>query len=111
MFTAVANAEDDDVIELANGQYNARKVIFIDKTLTIKAKHNQKASLTFERGTFFEILDGGNLSLDDLVIDDSNSSDYSGNTRVSTKKWGITENYRLLIKNSLIKNLDNPRSV
>lgn len=106
LFTAVANAEDGDVIELGNGQYNARKVIFIDKTLTIKAKHSQKASLTFERGTFFEILDGGNLSLDGLVIDGSNSPDYSGNTLVRTKKWGMTENYRLLIKNSLIKNLD-----
>lgn len=105
LFNAVKAANDGDTLVLAAGEYNARKVIFIDKTLTIKANKAKTVSLTFERSTFFEILDGGNLALDGLKIDGSNSPDYSGNTLVRTKKWGMTENYRLLISNSLIENL------
>ncbi len=106
LFNAVKLAKDGDVLELAAGRYNARKVITIDKTLTIKAKQEKQASLTFERGTFFEIIDGGNLMLDGLTIDGRNSPDYSGNTLVRTKKWGMTANYRLVIQNSHIENLD-----
>ncbi|MFD2164817.1 chondroitinase-B domain-containing protein [Thalassotalea euphylliae] len=106
LFNAVKNAKDGDVLVLANGDYNARKVVYIDKTLSIKAAQKQQAKLTFERGTFFEILDGGNLKLDGLVIDGRNSPDYSGNTLVRTKKWGMTANYRIVIENSAINNLD-----
>lgn len=106
LFNAVKTAKDGDVLVLLPGQYDARKVIYIDKTITIKAKKQQLASLSFERGTFFELLDGGNLMLDGVVVDGRNSPDYSGNTLIRTKKWGMTENYRLVIQNSLIKNLD-----
>jgi len=62
--------------------------------------------LTFERGTFFEIVDGGSLTLDGLDINGSNSPDYSGNTLIRTKKWGMTANYRLVVENTRIENLD-----
>jgi poly(beta-D-mannuronate) lyase len=106
LFNAVKSAKDGDVIALGAGGYNTRKVIIIDKTLTIKAKQEKLAKLTFERGTFFEIIDGGSLTLDGLTIDGRNSPDYSGNTLVCTKKWGMTANYRLVIQNSHIENLD-----
>lgn len=106
LFNAVQTAKAGDVIVLNKGHYNARKVITIDKTITIKAKQNKQARLTFERGTFFEIVDGGSLTLDGLTINGSNSPDYSGNTLVRTKKWGMTQNYRLVIQHSLIENLN-----
>lgn len=106
LFNAIKQAKDGDVLLLESGVYNARKVISVDKTITVKAKQEKQASLTFERGTFFEIVDGGNLSLDGLTINGSNSPDYSGNTLVRTKKWGMTVNYRLVIENSRIENLD-----
>ncbi|WP_448551481.1 polysaccharide lyase 6 family protein [Thalassotalea montiporae] len=106
LFNAVSRANDGDVLVLENGNYNARKIIYLDKTLSIVAKNKQQATLSFERGTFFELLDGGSLTLNGLVIDGRNSPDYSGNTLVRTKKWGMTQNYRLVIQNSRIQNLD-----
>lgn len=106
LYRAVEAAKDGDVLILENGDYNARKVIFVDKTLTIKAKDKHGAKLTFERGTFFEIIDGGSLKLDGLIINGSNSPDYSGNTLVRTKKWGMTKNYRFVLENSIIQQLD-----
>ena len=105
LFKAVLAAKDGDTLLLKSGHYNARKVITIDKTLSIKAESKHGAQLTYERGTFFEIIDGGSLQLDGLVIDGTNSPDYSGNTLVRTKKWGMTQNYRLSIENSRIENL------
>ncbi|TRX54497.1 polysaccharide lyase 6 family protein [Thalassomonas sp. M1454] len=106
LFNAVQLAEDGDVLVLAPGDYDERKVIVIDKTLTIKADKSKTAQLSFERGAMFEIADGGSLSLDGLVISGKNSPDSSGNTLIRTKKWGMTANYRLVVQNSEIKNLD-----
>lgn len=106
LFDAVKAAESGDVLMLENGQYDARKVIIIDKTITISSKNSQQASLSFERGTFFEIVDGGSLTLNGLRISGKNSPDYSGNTLVRTKKWGMSANYRLVIENSIIENLN-----
>lgn len=106
LFNAVQAANNGDVIVLADGDFDERKVIVIDKTLTIKAKNSQKAELSVERGALFELVDGGSLTLDGLVISGKNSPDSSGNTLIRTKKWGMTANYRLVVQNSLIKDLD-----
>lgn len=106
LYNAVKSAQDGDTLVLASGSYNARKMIIVDKTLTIKAAQKQQAKLTFERGTFFEIVDGGSLNIDGLFINGSNSPDYSGNTLVRTKKWGMTQNYRFVLQNSRIEDLD-----
>lgn len=106
LFNAIAKANPGDVISLSPGNYNTRKVIYIDKTITVKAHTQGSAKLTFERGTFFEIVDGGNLALDGVSVNGTNSPDYSGNTLVRTKKWGMTKNFRLLVENSTIENLD-----
>jgi len=106
LYAAVKNAQSGDVLVLANGHYNVRKIINIDKTLTIKAKNKQKAVLSFERTTAFEINNSGSLSLDGLVISGENSPDYSGNTFVRTAKWGMYKNYRFALTNSLVKALN-----
>jgi poly(beta-D-mannuronate) lyase len=106
LLQAVSLANDGDVIELAPGHYNVRKIIAIDKTLTIKAEKAHLANVTFERGTLFEIQNGGSLSLNGLKFNGRNSPDYAGNSLVRTKKWGMSSNYRLLIENSIIENLD-----
>ncbi|WP_068545699.1 chondroitinase-B domain-containing protein [Thalassotalea crassostreae] len=106
LFNAVNSANDGDVIVLADGDYDERKVIVIDKTLSIKSENTHKARLSVERGTMFEIADGGSLTLDGVVINGKNSPDSSGNSVVRTKKWGMTANYRLVVKNSVIEDLD-----
>jgi poly(beta-D-mannuronate) lyase len=104
LFDAVVVAQDGDVIVLSAGSYNVRKTLKINKTLTIKA--NAEAVVTFERGTLFEISDGGSLAVENLVIDGQNSPDSSGNTLVRTQKCGMSQNYRFVMINSVVKNLN-----
>lgn len=106
LLAAIDNAADGDVIVLANGQYDVSKLIQIDKTLTIKAAQAGQARLTFERSALFEIRDGGSLKLDGLTISGANSPDAAGNTVVRTQKWGMVENYRFVMLNSHILQLD-----
>ena len=87
LLMAIDKAQDGDTLELANGHYIVPKLIVIDKTLTLKARHHGKAKLSFERTALFEIHDGGNLSLHGLTISGQFSPDSAGNSVVRTKKW------------------------
>lgn len=106
LMTAISKAKSGDTLILTSGQYDLPKLVIIDKTLTIKAKTKGKAKLTFERSAMFEIHDGGSLKLDGLSISGQSSPDYSGNTVVRTKKWGMVENYRFALTNSTVTDLD-----
>ncbi len=106
LFNAVLAAEPGSEIELDDGHYNVRKIIQIDKALTIKSKNKRKSRISFDRSTLFEITNGGSLLIDGLIIDGKNSPDSSGNTLIRTAKWGMYKNYRFIIQNSVIENLD-----
>ena len=106
LYQAIIKAESGDVLVLNDGIYSVEKIIKLDKTLSIKAKNKQKVLIDFARSTLFEINNGGNLSLDGIVVSGTNSADYSGNTFVRTAKWGMYKNYRFAIKNSVIKDLN-----
>jgi len=110
LFDAVQSANEGDVLVLADGNYDVRKMINIDKTLTIKAKHQNKAKITFERSTLFQVIDGGSLALDGLAISGSSSPDSSGNTLIRSQKWGMVENYRFVMRNSTVTGLDTNHS-
>lgn len=110
LFNAVSTANNGDVLVLADGHYDVRKMIDVNKTLSIKAKHKHKAKITFQRSTLFQLSDGGSLALDGLYISGSNSPDSSGNTLIRSKKWGMVENYRFIMKNTLVKALDTNHS-
>lgn len=106
LLNAIADAKPGDVLELAPGQYDISKLVKIDKTLTIKAKLQGQAKLTFQRSTLFEIHDGGSLKLNGLLISGENAPDAIGNSVVRTQKWGMIENYRFEMHNSNIIHLD-----
>jgi len=106
LLDAISQANSGDILVLESGQYNIPKMVIVDKTLTIKAKEQSQAKITYERSTLFEIHDGGSLKLDGLTITGERSPDYAGNSVVRTKKWGMVENYRFVLKNSSISNLD-----
>ncbi|MCK7598147.1 alginate lyase [Microbulbifer sp. CAU 1566] len=106
LFDAITSAADGDTLVLENGAYNATKRLDINKTLTIKAKKQGKATLTSDRPVMFEIQDGGSLSLDGLVISGSNSPDNAGNILIRTAVWGMLKNYRFSMTNSRVENLD-----
>jgi poly(beta-D-mannuronate) lyase len=106
LLAAIDNAGEGDVIVLANGQYDVSKLVKIDKTLTLKAAQAGQVKITFERSTLFEIRDGGSLKLEGLIISGENSPDAAGNTVVRTQKWGMIENYRFMMLNSQVLQLD-----
>lgn len=106
LFNALQSASDGDTLLLENGNYNARKKLQINKTISIKAKKSRKATLTGERPVLFEIADGGSLELDGLVLSGKNSPDSTGNTLIRTTKWGMLKNYRLRVSNTRVEDLD-----
>ena len=106
LLTAIDDAKDGDILVLSAGQYDVSKLVSINKVLTIKARQQGKVTLTFERSTLFEIHDGGSLKLDGLIVSGKSSPDSAGNTVVRTKKWGMVENYRLMMMNSQLVDLD-----
>ncbi|MGB2740749.1 MAG: chondroitinase-B domain-containing protein [Cognaticolwellia sp.] len=106
LFNAVLAANDGDVLLLADGKYDVRKMIDVNKTLSIKAQHQGKAKVTFQRSTLFQISDGGSLSIDGLDFSGSNSPDSSGNSLVRSKKWGMVDNFRFVMRNSKVSALD-----
>ena len=106
LLMAIDKAQDGDTLELANGHYIVPKLIVIDKTLTLKARHHGKAKLSFERTALFEIHDGGNLSLHGLTISGQFSPDSAGNSVVRTKKWGMLNNYRFVMTDSMVSDLN-----
>ena len=106
LLSAIEQAKDGDVVELASGQYDIPKLVKIDKTITLKAQQAGTAKLTFERSALFEINDGGSLKLDGLVISGENSPDSTGNSAIRTKKWGMVDNYRFVLTNSTVSNLN-----
>lgn len=106
LYEAIAQAKTGDVLALAPGSYDVRKLLTVAKTLTIKAQSPGTAKLTFQRSALFEIHDGGSLKLDGVHISGSSSPDASGNSVVRTKKWGMVENYRFAMLNSTITQLN-----
>nr|WP_136251034.1 polysaccharide lyase 6 family protein [Ningiella ruwaisensis] len=103
---AIQQAESGDTLLLEAGDFVIPKLIPIDKTLSIKAKNAQQTRLSCERTALFEIQDGGALKLDGLVLSGANSPDSANNAVVRTQKWGMIENYRFELHNSIVENLD-----
>ena len=103
---AIEAAESGDIIVLSAGQYDISRLLEIDKVLTISAHEKGQSKLTFARTALFEIHDGGSLKLDGLALSGKNSPDAAANSVVRTKKWGMLENYRFIMKNSSVADLD-----
>lgn len=110
ILNAAAMAESGDVLELAPGTYNEEKIIFVDKTITIKAKALGQATVKFYRSTFVEIKNRGSLKVEGLVIDGAEAPDSDGNTMIRTQKWGMYVNYQFIMKDTTVRNLDVNRN-
>jgi len=110
LFNAVLSADLGDVLLLADGHYDVRKTININKTVSIKAKNQGKAQITFQRSTLFKVIDGGSLTLDGLSISGKSSPDSSGNTLIRSQKWGMVKNYRFVMRNSSVTDLNTNHS-
>ncbi|WP_252735738.1 polysaccharide lyase 6 family protein [Aestuariibacter sp. A3R04] len=103
---AISNAENGDILVLEKGEIVVPRLLNVDKILTIRAREPQATTLSFERTALFEIDNGGSLKLAGLVISGKDSPDAAGNSVVRTRKWGMIENYRFEMTNSVITDLD-----
>ena len=104
---AIKNAAAGDIIELLPGQHQVAKVIRIDQPLTIRSKNkSQRASIEFERTALFELTDGGSLKLLNLNISGRSAPDAAGNSVIRTSRYSMLTNYRLLISNVRVSDLN-----
>lgn len=105
LFDAVKNADNGDVLELAEGDYLMTKAIDLYHPLTVRAKDG-KPTIRFEKNSLFNIENGGALTLDNLKIDGAECPDYSGNSVIRTSRYSMNRNYKLLIENCDFTDLD-----
>ncbi len=105
LFDAVQNADNGDVLELAEGDYLMTKAIDLYHPLTVRAKGG-KPTIRFEKNSLFNIENGGALTLNNLKIDGAECPDYSGNSVIRTSRYSMNRNYKLLIENCDFTDLD-----
>ena len=106
LLSTIEKAKSGDILVLDAGTFIVPKLISLDKTLTIKAKQAGTVTLAFERTALFEITDGGNLMLEGLTLSGQYSPDAAGNSVIRTQKWGMLNNYRFVMQNCIVEQLD-----
>ncbi len=104
---AIAKAKPGDVLLLAAGEYHADRVLMLKAPITIRAeKAGARPLVTFDRNALFQIEDGASLRLDNIDIDGSQADDSSGNNLIRTTRYGMLNNYSLLLDGVRVSNLD-----
>ncbi len=103
---AVANSGPGDIILLKEGEFISSKDIFINHPVTIKAESNGKTVLFSEKTDMFTIENEGALKLEGLNISGKMSPDMAGNSIVSTSKYSMNRNYKLIVLDCTIEDLD-----
>lgn len=106
LFEAAKRSLPGDVIEMEGGTYTVTKSIAVAHPLTFKSAGEARPVILFEKGSLFEIENGGSLSLEDLVFDGSEAPDRSGNSVIATSKYSMNKNYKLFIDHCEFVNLD-----
>jgi len=104
LFAAIQDAKAGDVLELAPGTHTARKILTLDKALTFRGAG--EVTLEFERSALFQIENGGSVRIEDLTISGREAPDMTGNAMIRTSPYSMTQNYRVEIVDSVIKDLD-----
>ena len=109
IFDAVKKSKQGDVIRLMkSGNYNQRKSVDINHTITIEAAAGlaQKPELTFERSSLFNIENEGSLKIKGVKVSGKECDDYSGNAVIRTSRYSMITNYKLIVEDSDFVNLD-----
>jgi len=103
---AINNSASGDVLVLKSGEYKNSKNIFIKHVVTIKAVANEKPLLLTEKNSMFSIENEGALKLSGIEISGKTSPDMAGNSIVTTSKYSMNRNYKLIVENCQVKDLD-----
>lgn len=103
---AVNLSSPGDVLVLNAGEYINSKDIQINHALTIKARPGETPLLMTERKCLFSIENEGSLKLSGLELSGKKSPDMAGNCIIATSKYSMNRNYKLIVENCSIKDLD-----
>ncbi len=102
-------AATGDILTLTAGEYLAHRPVALDKVLTIRgASANEGQSvIRFTGPRLIELREGGNLQLEDLVIDGSLAPATAGNAVIRTAAEPIQSNMRVDLNRVNVRNLDS----
>ena len=104
---AMKTAEEGDILVLKSGDHFQTRTIKIDKAISIVSANSEAlAQLTFEKSPLFSLENGGSLNLEYLEFSGAASADYSGNAVIRTSRYSMIDNYKLLVKNCNVSDLD-----
>ena len=104
---ALDSSSPGDTLILENGgQYLQTKYAIVKHPVTIKAESGDRPILRSQKSSFFIIENGGALELENLQIDGSESPDQPGNNVISTSRYSMNRNYRLIVRDSIVADLD-----
>ena len=91
---------------LWGGTYLESSTIVIDEPYTIKAMPDMMPEILFERGSLFEMSEGGSLRLEGLTFSGHLAPDMAGNALIRTRRHSMLSNYALIIDSSTIRDLN-----
>ena len=104
---ALTNSGPGDTLLLEpGGEYLLTKFAVIRHPVTIKVSGEEKARVLSEKNSFFVIENGGSLELENVWIDGAESPDQPGNNVIRTSRYSMNRNYRLVVRNCKVTNLD-----
>jgi poly(beta-D-mannuronate) lyase len=108
LLEAVKQSQSGDVIRLTeSGNYVMDKTISIHHPLTIQAADkNVKPVFQSSKAEAIMIENGGGLKLKGIEINGVESPDYAGNCIVSTSHYSMNCNYKFLMEDCIVNNLD-----
>lgn len=103
---AVNNSSAGDILILEEGEFINSKNIFISHPLSIRSVSNGKSILYTEKPEMIIIENEGALHLEGLKISGKMSPDNAGNSIISTSKYSMNRNYKLIVSNCVVEDLD-----
>jgi poly(beta-D-mannuronate) lyase len=106
IFDALKSAGNGDILVLKQGEYVSTKDLLISFPVTIRSSASDKVPLlTTEKNDMFTIVNNGSLKLDRICISGKRSPDVPGNSVISTSKYSMNRNYKLIVKNCRVEDL------
>ncbi|WP_066629071.1 polysaccharide lyase 6 family protein [Labilibacter marinus] len=108
LFDAIVTSQTGDVIVLSeSGDYVMDKMMELTHPITIKSATKEiKPVIKSSKAEMFLIANGGGLKLQGIEINGAESPDYAGNSMVSTSHYSMNCNYKFLMEDCQVTDLD-----
>ena len=107
---AVAQAAAGDRLQLSEGRYLVNQVLPVDRPLSVVGPERGTASILFSRPTLFDVAARGSLRLARLDISGELAPDEASNAVIRARPGSGAANYRLLLEDLRIRDLDVNRA-